>query len=306
MAVVLLTVACGGGAPVAAPVMTDQGYPATGLVLLSLADGSRRASASVGTDPVAVTVAADGTMAYLADSTPGDVYAVRLPALTVAWKQHVGGAPFGLLIDGARLYVSLFSAASVVELDPKTGILIGMHSVPEGPAAMAIAPGGRVLVASTSGAVTYLDGPSMSAGQGYGIAVIGTEIWTADYKRAELVRARDDHRVPLPLGVFPFWLAPGSAGTLLVSAEGAEEDSDPGAVYSFDPTTEALTSLGLPRDPDQVVQSGSKVLVAAHGDRNVLAIEGGTTKEWAQGAEAVAIAPDAPLNLLVVAVNAHE
>jgi hypothetical protein len=27
---------------------------------------------------------------------------------------------------------------------------------------------------------------------------------------------------------------------------------------------------------------------------------------WAQGAEAVAIAADAPLNLLVVAVNAHE
>jgi DNA-binding beta-propeller fold protein YncE len=299
---VLLTVACGGGTP--AP--TDAGYPATGLVLLSLDDGSRRASASIGTDPVAVILAPDGTMAYLADSSPGDVYAVRVPALTVAWKQHVGGAPFGLLIDGVRLYVSLFSGASVVELDPKTGILIGMHSVPEGPAGMSLAPDGRVVVATADGKATYLDGASMPAGQGYGIAVIAGEIWTADYKRAELVRARDDHRVPLPLKVFPFWLAPGSSGTLLVAAEGAEEDSDPGAVFSFDPTTEAFTSLALPRDPDQVVQSGSKVLVASHGDRNVLAIEGGAMKIWAQGAEAVAIAPDAPLNLLVVAVNAHE
>ena len=261
---------------------------------------------TVGTDPVAVIVAPDGTMAYLADSSPGDVYAVRVPALTVAWKQHVGGAPFGLLLNGARLYVSLFSSASVVELDPKTGILIGMHSVAEGPAAMTVAPDGRVLVATTAGKIAVLDGPSMSAGQGFGIAVLGDEIWTADYKRAELVRARDDHRVPLPLQVFPFWLAPGSSGALLVSAEGAEEDSDPGAVFSFDPATDAFTTLAMPRDPDQVVQSGSKVLVAAHGDRNVLVIEGGATKVWAQGAEAVAIAPDAPLDLLVIAVNAHE
>jgi DNA-binding beta-propeller fold protein YncE len=281
-------------------------YPATGIVLLSLDDGSRRAGMTVGTDPVAVIVATDGTMAYLADSSPGDVYAVRVPDLTVAWKQHVGGAPFGLLLNGARLYVSLFSSASVVELDPMTGTLIGMHSVPEGPAAMALAADGRVLVATTSGKVAVFDGQSMPAGQGYGIAVIGTDIWTADYKRAELVRAGDDHRVPLPLGVFPFWLAPGSSGTLLVSAEGEEEDSDAGAVYSFDPATEALTSLGRPHDPDQVFQSGSKVLVAAHGDHNVLAIEGSTTSIWAQGAEAVAIAPDAPLNLLVVAVNGHE
>jgi DNA-binding beta-propeller fold protein YncE len=275
-------------------------------VLLSLDDGSRRATASIGTDPVAVIVTPDGTMAYLADSSPGDVYAVRVPALTVAWKQHVGGAPFGLLLDGAHLYVSLFSGALVVDLDPKTGTLIGMHPVPDGPAVMALAPDGRVVVAGTSGKVTYLDGASMPAGQGYGIAVIGGEIWTADYKRAELVRARDDHRVPLPLPVFPFWLAPGSAGALLVSAEGAEEDSDLGAVFSFDPATDAFTSLAMPRDPDQVLQSGSKVLVASHGDRNVLVMEGGTTKAWAQGVEAVAIAPDAPLDLLVVAVNAHE
>jgi hypothetical protein len=55
-----------------------------------------------------------------------------------------------------------------------------------------------------------------------------------------------------------------------------------------------------------VVQSGSKVLVAAHGDRQVLAIGGGITSVMAVGADAVAIAPDVPLDLLVVAVNAHE
>jgi outer membrane protein assembly factor BamB len=275
-------------------------------VLLSLDDGTTRASATIGTDPVAVIVSGDGRMAYLADSSPGDVYAIRIPDLTVAWKQHVGGAPFGLLLDGARLFVSLFSAASVVTLDPKTGIVIGMRTVPQGPATMSLAPDGGILVAGTSGMLADLDGHSTPSGQGYGIALAGQEIWTADYRRAELVRARDDHRVPLPLAVFPFWLAPGAAGTLLVSAEGANEDDDPGAVFSFDPASAAFTTLARPRDPDQVVQSGSKVLVASHGDKQVLAIDGGIASIWAPGAAAVAVAPDAPLKLLVVAVNAHE
>ncbi len=299
----LLAIACGGATPTPA---VSRSYPATGLVLISLDDGARRASATIGTDAVAVIVSSDGTTAYLADSSPGDVYAVRVPELTVAWKQHVGGAPFGLLLDGARLFVSLFDDASVVALDSKTGVVIGMHTVPDGPAAMSLTAGGGILVAGTSGKVTKLDGPSMPAGKGYGIAVIGTEIWTADYKRAELVRASDEHRVPLPLPVYPFWLAPGAGGALLVSAEGANEDGDPGAVLSFDPSSSAFTTLARPRDPDQVVQSGSKVLVASHGDRQVLAIEGGTTRVWASGAGAVAIAPDPALNLLVVAVNAHE
>ncbi|MGA8923051.1 MAG: hypothetical protein WB682_07885, partial [Candidatus Dormiibacterota bacterium] len=75
-------VACGDAmsAPAAAP------YPATGIVLLSLKDGARVAAASIGSDPVAVIVSDDGTTAYLADSSPGDVYAVRLPGLAVAWK----------------------------------------------------------------------------------------------------------------------------------------------------------------------------------------------------------------------------
>ena len=248
----------------------------------------------------------DGTTAYLADSSPGDVYAVRVPELTVTWKQHVGGAPFGLLLDGSRLYVSLFSAAKVVELDPKTGVLIGMHAVPDGPAAMSLSPDGRVLVAGTSGTLASLDGPSSHAGRGFGIATLGQEIWTADYQRAELVRARDDHRVPLPLRVSPFWLAPGAGGTLLIAAEGVHEDDDPGAVLSFDPATEGFTTLARPRDPDQVVQSGSKVLVPAHGERQVLAIEPGKITVWAAGADAVALAPDEALNLLVVLVNAQE
>lgn len=298
----LLAAACGGNTPAS----TSHAFPATGLVLLSLDDGSQRASASVGTDPVAVIVSVDGATAYLADSSPGDVYAVKLPDLKVAWKQHVGGAPFGLLLDGGRLFVSLFSNAAVVELDPSTGAKLASHPVAQGPAAMSVAADGRVIVAGKSGRASYLDGTSIPAGNGFGVAVVSGQIWTADFQRADLVRAGDDHRVALPLHVSPFWLAPGGMSTLLVAAEGANEDSDPGAVFSLDTTTGTFATLARPRDPDQVVRSGSKVLVAAHGDREVLAIDGGMSSVWAPGAAAVAIAPDSPLNLLVVAVNAHE
>lgn len=275
-------------------------------MLLSLNDGAQKASASIGSDPVAVIVTDDGAIAYVADSAPGDVYAVTIPGLKVAWKHHVGGAPFGLLLHEGRLFVSLFSGALVVELDSTSGAQLAIHTVHEGPAMLATGPDGRVLVAGTRGLVDYLDGSmSTPAGHGFAVAVVGGQVWTADYERAELVRTGDGHRVGLPLPVFPFWLAAGAAGTLLVTAEGGTEDTDPGGVFSLDGAGNFKT-LAKPRDPDQVVQSGSRILVAAHGDHEVLAIDGGQTQHWAMGSAPVAIAPDPAMNVLVVVVNAHE
>jgi outer membrane protein assembly factor BamB len=275
-------------------------------VLLSLQDGSPRGSASIGTDLVAVIVSDDGATAYAADSAPGDVYAVRLPGLKVEWKRHVGGAPFGLMLQGGRLFVSLFNGASVVELEPSSGRQLLTHPAAQGPAAMAIDPAGHVVVAGTRGQLSVIGGVQAKAGNGFGVAVAGGRVWTADYERAELVPAGDDHRVGLPLPVFPFWLAPGAHDTLLIAAEGASEDRDTGGVFSFDPATGAFKTLATPTDPDQVVQSGSTVLVAAHGDRSVIAIRDGRSAAWARGAAAIGLAPAPPLGLLVVAVNRHE
>jgi DNA-binding beta-propeller fold protein YncE len=293
--------ACGG-----APAATTRQYPETGLVLLSLKDGAQRAAAPVGSDVVAVIVSDDGKTAYLADSAPGDVYSVRLPELKVAWKHHVGGAPFGLLLHSGRLFVSLFSGALVVELDPTSGAQLATHTVHDGPAVLAVGPDGRVVVAGTRGEVEYLDGTSTPAGNGFAVAVVNGRIWTADYERAELVPVGDDHRVGLPLPVFPFWLAPGAGNTLLVAAEGAPEDTAPGGVFSFDTVTGSFTVLATPKDPDLVAQSGSTIFVAAHGDRDVLEIESGQATAWARGAAVVALAPDPALGYLVVAVNSHE
>jgi hypothetical protein len=280
-------------------------YPETGLVLLSLKDGTQRGAASVGKDVVAVSLSDDGKTAYLADSAPGDVYAVRLPGVQVAWKQHVGGAPFGLLLHAGRLFVSLFDGAAVVELDLSNGSVLATHPVPQGPAVMTTDGTGRVVVAGTRGQLNIIGGGQLAAGNGFGVAFAGGTLWSADYERAELVPAGDDHRVGLPMPVFPFWLAPGAGNTLLIAAEGGTEDTDPGGVFSFDTATGTFATLATPKDPDQVVQSGSTIFVAAHGDRDVLAIQDGRTSTWARGAGVVALAPDASLDLLVVAVNAH-
>ena len=293
--------ACGGSAPV-----STRGYPESGLVLLAIKDGALRASASIGKDPVAVIVSSDGGTAYLADSAPGDVYAVSLPDLHVAWKQHVGGAPFGLLLHGGRLFVSLFDGAAVLELDPKSGIMMGTHQVPQGAAAMATDASGQVVVAGTRGQLNVIGGSQLRSGNGFGVALTGGRLWTADYERAELVPAGDDHRVGLPLPLFPFWLAPGAGDTLLIAAEGAVEDSDAGGVFSFDPVTGSFKILGTPKDPDQVLQSGSSIFVAAHGDGGVLVLQGDQSIIWARGSAPVALAPSDSLGLLVVVVNAHE
>ena len=277
----------------------------TGLVLLSLADGSVKGQQSVGSDPVAVTVSEDGRMAFVADSAPGDVYGVKLPALTVAWKQHVGGAPFALLAYRGHLLVSLYDGGAVVELDPATGAKLNSITVTPRPAAMATDSIGNVIVAGTSGLVEYLDGKTKPGGPGFGIASVGDQIWTADYERAELVQA-GGHRVGLPLPVFAFWLSAGEGSTLLISAEGAREDSDPGAVLAMDTHTEQFTILARPRDPDQVIQSGSTIFVAAHGDHEVEAIAASKASVWAHGIAAVGLAADPSLNLLVVVTNSHE
>ena len=275
-------------------------------MLLSLENGARRASAPVGSDLVAVVVSDDGKTAFLADSAPGDVYAVHLPNLQVAWKQHVGAAPFGLLVHQGRLFVSLFDGASVLELDPSSGAQLASDPVPQGPAVLAVDAAGHVVVAGTHGQLSVIGGVPAPAGNGFGVALSGGQLWTADYARGELVPAGGGHRVGLPLHVFPFWLSAGAGDALLIAAEGATEDTDPGGVFSFDTMTGSFTVLAAPRDPDLVVQAGSTIFVAAHGEKDVLAIKSGQVSSWAPGAAAVALAPDPALGLLVVAVNAHE
>jgi outer membrane protein assembly factor BamB len=262
-----------------------------GLVLLSARDGSVRGSVVVGSDPVAVIVSDDGGTAYVADSAPGDVYALGLPDLTVRWKSHVGGAPFGMVLHRERLYVTLYDSASIAALDPSDGKVLATDPAPAHPAAITVDAGGQLEVA---------------AGSAFGIALVGSTVWTADYRRSLLMHAAGGADVPLPLPVHPFWLAPSSGETLLIAAEGESEDTDPGAVFSYDEVSGGFTTLARPRDPDLALESGGTVFVAAHGDHEVLAIRGGVTDHWAVGASPVALAADPNLGLLAVAVNSHE
>jgi len=280
--------------------------PDSGLVLLDLKSGAQVAALSVGSDPVAVTLSSDGSTAYVADSSPGDVYAVKLSARRVVWRAHVGGAPFGLLFGGDRLYVSLFTGGSVDELALDTGRVLASHMVGAGPAVMTADVAGRPLVALHSGGVASLDGQASGAARGYGIVAFGADVWTCDYAEAKIVRVDGGKEFPAPKGLSPFWLAQGADQTMLIASEGADEDRDAGGVFRLDLGSGQFKTLASPRDPDQVIESAQGVFVAAHGDRDVLHIAGGQTSTWAHGASAVALAADQQLNLLVVAINAHE
>jgi hypothetical protein len=77
-------------------------------------------------------------------------------------------------------------------------------------------------------------------------------------------------------------------------------------VFSFDTATGVIKTLATAKDPDQVLQSGSTVFAAAHGEHDVLAIRDGKASAWAQGIEAVGLGADPELSMLVVVVNAHE
>ena len=274
-------------------------------MLLSLRDGALSKQATFGEDPLAVALSADGRTAYFADNRPGDVHALSLPRLEPLWKTHVGGSPSGLLFSGDRLYVSLWSVAQVAELDGTTGALQRKIDVPALPGALLLR-GGEVVVACGSGKLADLHGHSWTAGTGFGVAVAGGSTWTEDYERAELVRLDPPLRTGMPVSAAPFWLQAGGPHELLVSAEGSPEDDAPGAVVSFDTLTMRSTVLARSRDPDMVLRRGDRVFVAAHGDHEVQVITPRGILHWALGAEAVALAIDEPLGLLVVAVDASE
>lgn len=258
---------------------------------MSLGSGSSKSTARIGQDLVAAVLSDDGATAYLADNDPGDVYAVHLPDLKVRWKTHTGGAPFGLLLHGGRLVVSLYDEASVDELDPSDGHVLGTFPAPDHPAAMTVDSSGQLYVAGSGD---------------FGTALVNGDVWTADYHGHALFDTTRPRRVPLPVPLSPFWLSAGADGRLLIAAEGAREDADAGAVLSYNTVDGTFATLAQPRDPDQVVQSTSTVFVAAHGDRAVIALRGQQQRNWVTGAAVVALAPDPQLGLVAVVVNSHE
>lgn len=246
-------------------------------MLLDLKTGAVVAQTALGTDPLAVTLAADGRTAYVVDNDLGDVFALRLPSFKQAWRTHVGGQPGGLLLQGSSLFVSRYEAAAITELDATTGRVLSTRGTAPRPGEMVI----------------WQEQLVTSGDHGFGVAVAGDSLWTYASLR-------------LPAGLKPFWLQPGSRGELLATAEGTPEDTAAGGVFSIDTASGQATLLATPRDPDEAVRSGDEVFVAAHGDHHVLVLRGGKQVAWAPGAEAVALAPDAALGLLVVVTDADE
>ena len=275
-------------------------------MLLSLEDGTEKGHTSLGHDLVATAVSEDGQAAYVSDNSGGSVYAVHLPDLRTRWQALVGGAPGPLLAAAGSLWVSLYGSNQVVELDPATGQVRRRHDVGSGPGQLALL-GGTVWVGCSDGTIWDLAGHHGAGGRGFGLVSMPSGLWSADYDGGALIHVADGRRVELPTGLHPFWLS-AAPGSVLVAAEGRDEDRDPGAVFALDEKTLELRKLDSPRDPDAAVFS-DRVYIAAHGERQVRVAQLDGSRPpgvWANSTSAVAIAVDPVLALLVVVTNAHE
>jgi DNA-binding beta-propeller fold protein YncE len=276
------------------------------LLLLSLSDGSVRGRSQLGSDPIAVGIAPDGAAAYVSDNAAGKVYALSLPQLKVRWTAAVGGRPGPVLAQGAAVWVSLYQAGQVAELDPASGGTISRRPASSGSGQLALQQG-DLYAAGTAG-VWRVGGERRSTVSGFGLASAGGALWAADYGAGTVVRLSDGKTVQLPAGLHPFWLSPGSNGSLLVAAEGADEDADPGAVLRLEAPDYDVRMLLAATDPDQVVEAGGRVYVASHGSRrvDVLGSAGERIATWATGAAPVALAVDEPLRSLLVVTDERE
>jgi hypothetical protein len=281
---ILLAVLAGCGVPPPAPASA----PPEGVLLLTLGGGFR-GSRALGGDPIAVAVSSDGRTAFIADNAGGWVRALSVPELEPRWTARVSGRPGPIVVSGTSVLVSLFGAAEVLELAAADGSVIAHHPACIGP--------GQIVM-TMRGVMTAC------AAQGFGAAWSGMTLWRADAAGAVL---KGEERIPLPPHMHPFWLEADGSGGVLVAAEGDREDRDPGAVFEVGADAEVRRLLTA-RDPDQVLLAGDRLLVAAHGERAVLAADrsGTATGRWAPGSAPVALAADAPLGLLVVVTNARE
>jgi len=293
----VLVWACGSQSP--AP-------PKQGVLLLSLSDGSYRGRADLGQDPLAVSISPDGNEAYVVDNAQGYVYALSLPNLRVRWSSKVDARPGPIVTQGDQLWVSLYSAGQVAQLDRHTGDVVNKWAVGPGPGAIVFQQG-QPWAASTAG-VWLVKGRKQADVHGFGLASAGGSIWAAAYDPGEVVRVSDGKTVALPSGLHPFWLSGGSSGNVLVAAEGDDEDRDLGAVLSLDPPAYEARTLIRATDPDLVLEADGKIFVASHGDRqvDVLTSSGDRVGSWARGAAAVALAVDDALGLLVVVTDERE
>jgi YVTN family beta-propeller protein len=274
---------------------------------------------SVGTGPFALAISPDGSRAYVANQTSGDVSVIDTATNTVVGAPiTVGTQPHGVALspDGSRAYVgSEANPGTVSVIDTQTGTTVG-EPIPVGvfPIGLAVTPdGARVYVTSSAvaGGVSVIDtrtGETTGAEIPVGSFPFGIAI-TPDGARAFVTNQASnsvsviDTRTNAVIGS-PIMVGAEPAG-IAIAPDGARAyvgNAESSSVSVIDTRTDQTVGtpiqvggvpVGLAIDPSGsrvYVDTGSAVSVIDTGTNSVV----GSPIPVGAGGRAIAIVPDQP------------
>lgn len=204
-------------------------------------------------------------------------------AVLDAERIDLGGAPWGVAVDGDTVWVSDASRATLVALDAATGTARReVATAAPDPRDTGIAVGdGRLWVANLGGTVGVIDAPtwtplgrvSIGPGEPAAVAVAGEFAWAPRHgpggglTRIDADLDGDTAPIPLPGSAFAVAIA---GGTVWVS--GLDD-----GLFAVDAATSTLRlEVDLPGAPRGVVVAAGDVWVTLRDRRQVVRIDAGT------------------------------
>ena len=121
---------------------------ADSLRRIDLATGART-QVSVGSQPTDVAVSADGTLAFVTNSSDDTLSVVDTTTLSVVGTVPVGRNPLDVATAGSRAYVANFADHSISVVDGPTSSVVATVDVPGFPAGVSTSPDGSRLFVTT-------------------------------------------------------------------------------------------------------------------------------------------------------------
>ncbi len=160
--------------------------------LVDLAERRIAAEIPVGADPRALTIAPDQTWMAVTSHAEGTVSLIDLETFTVTDTIRVGLWPWGVVTDGATLYVALQGNDAVAQVDVATRRVLRVMPVPDAPAGLALWGDFLYITHFNSGSLSMLYIPTgrvAAEAGGTADSRLSSSVWINTYDAEALVPA---------------------------------------------------------------------------------------------------------------------